>query len=105
MRDASTLPLLHALLCLTPTACHLQSPHPQSSLPQACLHRAVNTLSREMARSFADQGEDLPPWRTAQALLSRWQLGGSAGASGSWAGAHSHAAGAELFAKPAFGAT
>jgi hypothetical protein len=60
-----------------------------------------------MARSFADQGEDLPPWRTAQALLSRWQLGGSAGAgpSGSWAGAQGHAAGAELFAKPAFGAT
>lgn len=45
-------------------------------LAQPCLHRAVSILSREMARSFADQGSDLPPWRTHQALLNKWHLGG-----------------------------
>ena len=52
--------------------------HPPTNPPQACLHRAVGLLAREMARSFADQGQDLPPWRTAQALLAKWQLGGAA---------------------------
>ena len=43
----------------------------------------MSTLSREMALSFVQHGEDLPPWRTAQALLSRWHLsGGDAAASG-----------------------
>ena len=54
---------------------------PLASLPnpaaQACLHRAVTLISREMSASFLDQGEDLPPWRTPQALLSKWQLGGA----------------------------
>ena len=36
----------------------------------------MGIVSREMARSFADQGSDLPPWRTHQALLSKWHLGG-----------------------------
>lgn len=79
-------------------------------IDRASLHRAVNILSREMARSFADQGEDLPPWRTPQALLSKWQLSGSATASGpgscsSWAAQQGRAAG-DLFAKhhAAFGA-
>lgn len=52
-------------------------PTPLSHPLQACLHRAVGLLAREMARSFADQGQDLPPWRTAQALLAKWQLGGA----------------------------
>ena len=38
------------------------------------MHRAVNILAREMAASFSDQGEDVPPWRTPQALLSKWHL-------------------------------
>ena len=48
---------------------------------QPCLHRAVGIVAREMARSFADQGSDLPPWRTHQALLSKWHLGGVAASS------------------------
>ncbi|KAI3433758.1 hypothetical protein D9Q98_003565 [Chlorella vulgaris] len=44
---------------------------------KVCFHRAVSLLSREMALSFLDRGEDVPPWRTAQALLSRWHLSGA----------------------------
>lgn len=50
------------------------------SLPQevvatpAVLSQVVGLLAREMARSFADQGHDLPPWRSCNALLCRWQL-------------------------------
>lgn len=75
---------------------------------KASLHRAVGILAREMAASFAAQGEDLPPWRTAQALLSKWGLNGSPGsshmhASASGAGATAWAAqgrpaGGDLFA-------
>lgn len=76
------------------------------------MHRAVSLLSREMALSFADQGEDLPPWRTPQALLSKWQLAGSAASStAGGAGCSAWAAvpaGGELFApatqRSAFGA-
>ncbi|PRW58535.1 hypothetical protein C2E21_2841 [Chlorella sorokiniana] len=63
------------------------------SLPAAvvaskpCLHRAVGIVAREMARSFADQGSDLPPWRTHQALLSKWHLGGAAASSSTADGA------------------
>lgn len=38
------------------------------------LRRAVALLSREMALSFSDQGLSTPPWRTATAMLSRWEL-------------------------------
>lgn len=62
---------------------------------QAALYRAVGVLSREMARSFADQGEDLPPWRTPQALLSKWQLGGSSATAGTPDGAGCSAWGAQ----------
>jgi hypothetical protein len=80
---------------------------------QACFHRAVTILCREMALSFTDQGEDLPPWRTAQALLSRWHLScGTASGPGecsAWAhrGAAGQGAAADLFGAkllPAFGA-
>lgn len=83
------------------------------ALLQACFHRAVTILCREMALSFTDQGEDLPPWRTAQALLSRWHLAGAAangqGGTGAWAhrGAAVHDSAADLFGGkllPAFGA-
>lgn len=51
-----------------------------ASLPQeavaapAILARVVSILAREMAKSFADNGSDLPPWRTTNAMLARWQL-------------------------------
>ena len=54
------------------------TPHPplQSSVAlQSRLHSAASLLAREMARSFADVSLELPPWRTAQALLNRWHLG------------------------------
>ncbi len=54
--------------------------------PQTAFYRIVSMLSREMALSFSQQGEDLPPWRTAQALLSRWHLGGGDAPSSTWAG-------------------
>ena len=49
---------------------------------QACLRRAVTILSRELARSFTEQGVPVPPWRTQQALLSKWQLQHSPGGCG-----------------------
>lgn len=56
------------------------------------MHRAVGILAREMARSFNDRGEDLPPWRTPQALLSKWQLSGGSGAAATGAGCSAWAA-------------
>lgn len=49
-------------------------------LPQATLSRVVTLLSREMSKSFADSGADLPPWRTTSAMLARWQLPAASGA-------------------------
>jgi hypothetical protein len=69
----------------------LTSPPSCSALVQACLRRAVTILSRELARSFTEQGSPVPPWRTQQALLSKWSLqhqaGGGCGqlALGAWA--------------------
>ncbi|GAB4817767.1 hypothetical protein N2152v2_004813 [Parachlorella kessleri] len=49
---------------------------------QACLRRAVTILGRELAQSFTEQGVPVPPWRTQQALLSKWQLQHSPGGCG-----------------------
>ncbi|KAL4430658.1 hypothetical protein ABPG75_005914 [Micractinium tetrahymenae] len=59
---------------------------------KAAMHRAVGILAREMARSFSDRGEELPPWRTPQALLSKWQLGSGSAAAATGAGCSAWAA-------------
>lgn len=58
----------------------LEALTPEVVASQACLRRAVTTLSSELARSFTEQGSPVPPWRTQAALLSKWQLAPSSGA-------------------------
>ena len=81
-------------------------PYPRRAplFPQACLRRAVTILSRELARSFTEQGSPVPPWRTQSALLSKWQLQHSAaGCGGSLLGEWPGPAGAMGEGSPAFG--
>lgn len=64
---------------------HFQIPHPTATY-EAIVSRApaefvgtssslvplVQCLSMEMAESFQEQGMALPPWRRAQAIMSKW---------------------------------
>jgi uncharacterized protein (TIGR01615 family) len=46
---------------------------PEAVAPPEALQHAVAILARELARSFAEQGLALPPWRSQAALQGKWR--------------------------------
>lgn len=48
---------------------------PEAVAPLEALQHAVAMLARELARSFAEQGLALPPWRSQAVLQGKWGAG------------------------------